>query len=155
MRVFLILRNGQQSPDNTHQWTSGHHVGEGSRCQVPAGDSQQGLQEGLELLQVVEVLVPGKHLNQTLSMRSKINTNKNEQKEKKNKKKMLGGYSLFYRMVSKVLTTLISGHHLGEGSRCQVPAADSQQGLQNGVDHLQVVEVLITGKQFKQLLDHI
>ena len=86
VRVFLILRNGQQSPDNTHQWTSGHHVGEGSRCQVPAGDSQQGLQEGLELLQVVEVLIPGKHLNQTSSMRSKINTNKNEQKEKKNKK---------------------------------------------------------------------
>ena len=59
VRVFLILRNGQQSPDNTHQWTSGHHVGEGSRCQVPAADSQQGLQDGVDL-QVVEVLVPGK-----------------------------------------------------------------------------------------------
>ena len=29
-------------------------------------------------------------------------------------------------MVSEVLTTLSSGHHLGEGSRCQVPAYDSQ-----------------------------
>ena len=46
-------------------------------------------------------------------------------------------------MVRKVLTTLRSGHHLGEGSRCQVPAADSQQGLQVGVD-LQVVEPLVS-----------
>ena len=57
--------------------------------------------------------------------------------------------SSFYGMVSKVLTTLTSGHHLGEGSRCQVPAADSQQGLHEGVD-LQVVEVLIPGKHFNQ-----
>ena len=48
-------------------------------------------------------------------------------------------------MVSEVLTTLSSGHHLGEGSRCQVPAADSQQGLQVGVDLLQVVEPLVPG----------
>ena len=53
-------------------------------------------------------------------------------------------------MVSKVLTTLISGHHLGEGSRCQVPAGDSQQGLQEGLELLQVVEVLIPGKHFNQ-----
>ena len=52
-------------------------------------------------------------------------------------------------MISKVLTTLTSGHHLGEGSRSQVPATDSQQGLQNGVD-LQVVEVLVPGKHFNQ-----
>ena len=50
-------------------------------------------------------------------------------------------------MVSEVLTTLSSGHHLGEGSRCHVPAADSQQGLQVGVDLLQVVEPLIPGTQ--------
>ncbi len=54
-------------------------------------------------------------------------------------------------MVRKVLTTLCSGHHLGEGSRCQVPAADSQQGLQVGVD-LQVVEPLVPGKQHFQML---
>ena len=55
-----------------------------------------------------------------------------------------------YRMVSEVLTTLCSGHHLGEGSRCQVPAADSQQGLQVGVGLLQVVEK--PGKQPFQML---
>ena len=54
-------------------------------------------------------------------------------------------------MVRKVLTTLCSGHHLGEGSRCQVPAADSQQGLQVGVG-LQVVEPLVPGKQHFQML---
>ena len=54
-------------------------------------------------------------------------------------------------MVSKVLTTLCSGHHLGEGSRCQVPAADSQQGLQVGVG-LQFVEPLVPGKQHFQML---
>ncbi len=53
-------------------------------------------------------------------------------------------------MVSEVLTTLCSGHHLGEGSRCQVPAADSQQGLQVGVGLLQVVEK--PGKQPFQML---
>ena len=53
-------------------------------------------------------------------------------------------------MVSKALTTFTSGHHLGEGSRCQVPAADSQQGLQDGVD-LQVVEVLVPGKHVNQM----
>ena len=56
-----------------------------------------------------------------------------------------------HRMVSEVLTTLCSGHHLGEGSRSQVPATDSQQGLQVGVD-LQVVEPLIPGKQHFQML---
>ena len=54
-------------------------------------------------------------------------------------------------MVSEVLTTLCSGHHLGEGSRYQVPATDSQQGLQVGVD-LQVVEPLVPGKQHFQML---
>ena len=57
-----------------------------------------------------------------------------------------------HRMVSEVLTTLCSGHHLGEGSRCQVPATDSQQGLQVGVDLLQVVEPLVPGKQHFQML---
>ena len=48
---------------------------------------------------------------------------------------------------------LCSGHHLGEGSRCQVPAADSQQDLQVGVNLLQVVEPLVPGKQhFHQML---
>ena len=55
-------------------------------------------------------------------------------------------------MVSEVLTTLCSGHHLVEGSRCQVPATDSQQGLQVGVDRLQVVEPLVPGKQHFQML---
>ena len=55
-------------------------------------------------------------------------------------------------MVSKVLTTLCNGHHVGEGSRCQVPAADSQRGLQIGVDLLQVVEPLLPGKQHFQML---
>ena len=55
-------------------------------------------------------------------------------------------------MVSEVLTTLCSGHHLGEGSRCQVPATDSQQGLQVGVDLLQVVEPLVPWKQHFQML---
>ena len=55
-------------------------------------------------------------------------------------------------MVSEVLTTLCSGHHLCEGSRCQVPATDSQQGLQVGVDLLQVVEPLVPGKQHFQML---
>ena len=55
-------------------------------------------------------------------------------------------------MVSEVITTLCSGHHLGEGSRCQVPATDSQQGLQVGVDLLQVVEPLVPGKQHFQML---
>ena len=53
-------------------------------------------------------------------------------------------------MVSKVLTTLTSGHHLGEGSICQVPAADCQQVLQDGVD-LQVIEVLVPGKHVHQM----
>ena len=57
-----------------------------------------------------------------------------------------------HRMVSEVLTTLCSGHHLCEGSRCQVPATDSQQGLQVGVDLLQVVELLVPGKQHFQML---
>ena len=62
-------------------------------------------------------------------------------------------------MVSEVLMTLCSGHHLCEGSRCQVPATDSQQGLQVGVDLLQVVEPLVPGNSiFKWLimskLDH-
>ena len=57
-----------------------------------------------------------------------------------------------HRMVSEVLMTLCSGHHLGEGSRCQVPATDSQQGLQVGVDLLQVVEPLVPGKQHFQML---
>ncbi len=55
-------------------------------------------------------------------------------------------------MVSEVLATLCSGHHLGEGSRCQVPATDSQQGLQVGVDRLQVVEPLVPAKQHFQML---
>ena len=55
-------------------------------------------------------------------------------------------------MVSEVLTSLCSGHHLCEGSRCQVPATDSQQGLQVGVDLLQVVEPLVPGKQHFQML---
>ena len=55
-------------------------------------------------------------------------------------------------MVSEVLTTLCSGHHLCEGSRCQVPATDSQKGLQVGVDLLQVVEPLVPGKQHFQML---
>ena len=54
-------------------------------------------------------------------------------------------------MVSEVLATLCSGHHLCEGSRCQVPATDSQQGLQVGVD-LQVVEPLVPAKQHFQML---
>ena len=54
-------------------------------------------------------------------------------------------------MVSEVLTTLCSGHHLCEGSRCQVPATDSQQSLQVGVD-LQIVEPLVPGKQHFQML---
>ena len=50
-----------------------------------------------------------------------------------------------HRIVGEVLTILSSGHHLGKGSRCQVPAADSQQGLQVGVDLLQVVGPLVPG----------
>ena len=56
-------------------------------------------------------------------------------------------------MISEVLMTLCSGHHLGEGSRYQVPATDSQQGLQVGVDLLQVVKPLVPGNSiFKWLI---
>ena len=55
-------------------------------------------------------------------------------------------------MVSEVLTALCSGYHLAEGSRCQVPATDTQQGLQVGVDLHQVVELLVPGKQHFQML---
>ena len=65
-------------------------------------------------------------------------------------------YWIIYRPIipwlARANTTLCSGHHLGEGSRCQVPATDSQQGLQVGVDLLQVVEPLVPGKQHFQML---
>ena len=57
-------------------------------------------------------------------------------------------------MVSEVLMTLCSGHHLGEGTRCKVPATDSQQGLQVGVDLLQVVKRLVPAKQHFQMVDY-
>ena len=64
----------------------------------------------------------------------------------------LASSELDLRKVTQWSAKSCSGHHLGEESRCQVPATDSQQGLQVGVDLLQVVEPLVHGKQHFQML---
>ena len=88
-------QNGQRSPDDSLH----HHLCEGSRCQVPATDSQQGLQVGVDLLQVVEPLVPGKQHFQML-ITSKLDHKLIERRREE--EKLLWGCSLYIHIFSLV-----------------------------------------------------